>query len=118
MIRPVDPVTGETSELRVWVVDDEVTGGPVVFYDGSRDRLAAIGKQATLEWVRDDVTYRSRPTLHWIDEASPDFVARITGLFDEKYGELDWAATVFYVFAGRAPGRTVGIVQLGPVEAR
>ena len=57
VLRPVDPVTGEASELRVWVVDDELSGGPVVFYDGSRDRLAAIGEQATLEWVRDGVTH-------------------------------------------------------------
>lgn len=118
VIRPVDPVTGETSDLRVWVVDDDLTGDPFVFYDGSRDRLAAIGKQATLEWVRDEITHRSRPTLHLIDDASPEFVARISGLFEDKYGELDWASNAFFVFAGRASGRTVGILQLGPAEPR
>jgi hypothetical protein len=118
VIRPVDPVTGETSDLHVWVVDDEVTGVPVVFYDGSRDRLTAIGKQATLEWVRDDVTYRSRPTLHLIDDASPEYVARITGLFENKYGELNWASNAFFVLTGRARGRTVGILELGPAESK
>ena len=116
-LRPVDSVTGEAFELRVWVVDDAVTGHPVVFYDGSRERLAAIGKQATLEWVRGDVTHRSRPTLHWIDEASPGFVARITGLFEAKYRAQSWATNAFFLLAGRAPGRTVGILELAPVEA-
>ena len=111
----MDPATGNPIDLRVWVVDDEVTGGPVVFYDGSRERLTAIGEQATLEWVREGVTHRSRPTLHWMDDASPELVERISGLYEEKYGELDWATNIFFVFAGRAPGRTVGILQLGPL---
>ncbi len=118
VLRPVDPETGDAYELRVWVVDDELTGGPVVFYDGPRDRLSAIGRLATLEWVRGDITHRSRPTLHWIDDASPEFVERIFGLYEAKYGDLDWAANVFYVFAGRASGRTIGILELGEVEAR
>ncbi len=117
VIRPVDPVTGKVLDLRVWVVDDELTGGPVVFYDGSRDRLAAIGKQATLEWVRDGIAHRSRPTLHWMDDASPELVARISGLFEDKYGELDWATNAFFLFAGRARGRRLGILQLGPGES-
>ncbi|MEM7413498.1 MAG: hypothetical protein AAF430_24915 [Myxococcota bacterium] len=114
VLRPLDPVTGELSELRVWVVDDAQTGHPVVFYDGSRERLAAIGSQATLEWVRGGSVHRSRPTLHWLDDAPPEFVARITELFDAKYGDLGWAANVFYVLAGRAAGRTFGILELAP----
>ncbi len=116
VIRPVDPSSGEASELRVWVVDDEVGGGPVVFYDGPPERLAAIGRQPSLEWERGGVTQRSRPTLHWLDEASPELVERVTGLFERKYGELDWAANLFYVLTGRASGRAVGIVKLGPLE--
>ena len=115
-LRPVDPTTGERSELRLWVVDDEASGGPVVFYDGSPERLAAIGTQPTLEWERGGVTHRSRPILTLQDDASPELVERITRLYDEKYGALDWAAGLFYVLAGRSSGRTLGILQLGPAD--
>lgn len=118
VLRPVDPATGETAELRVWVVDDEVAGVPVVFYDGSRDRLAAMGEQATLEWVRGDITHQSRPTLHMIDDASPEFIERITRLFESKYGELNWATDGFFLLTGRAPGRTVGILELGATDSK
>ena len=114
-IRPVDPATGQRSELRLWVVDDEVGGGPVVFYDGAPERLAALGALSTLEWERDGVIHRSRPVLTLQDDASPEFADRISRLYAEKYGGLDWAAGLFYVLAGRASGRTVGILQLGPV---
>jgi len=115
-LRPVDAKTGEPYALRVWVVDDEVTGDPAVFYDGKPERLTSIGRQSLLEWERGGVRRRSRPVLHWAEDADPAFVDRIFALYDDRYGDLEWLSTAYFVLAGREAGRTIGIFELGEVE--
>lgn len=100
-------------KARLWVLD--VESDPIVYYDAAPEVAQALLAGEPLGFTRAGAVSRRIPNATRVSDVPESTAAELLNAMNEKYGERNSAATLYYVLLGRPRDRIDVIVRL--VEA-
>lgn len=99
---------------RLWVMDIDDT--PVVYYDAVPHAAQALIAGAPVLFTRNGETLVKQPQATPVDTVPEASAVEILAAMENKYGDRNLAATVYYLMLGRPHDRVPLLVVLNPAQ--